>query len=254
MDGGPRTSWSVVLPCFEEADLLERLVAEIGLALHDVGGGDHEILLVCSREARDGTPETARRLARSGRGIRCVEQDASDGGYGRAVALGIETAVHDGVLLMDADGQFDPADLPRLAALAASGAAVLGFRAPRRDPWPRRLAGRGYTLALDRLLGLGGVIDLDCALKLMPAAPLRRPPLASRTGVVNAEIVLRLRAGGVRIVQAPVSHRERRLGRSRYAHGVPLLGEVPRANAAAALLRDAWGLLRAQASTRPRSA
>ncbi len=225
MSAGLRVS--AVLPCFEEAPHLEHVLDGLEGAL-ERNAPEWEVVLVASAAARDGTPGLAGELAARRPAVRVVVQPADDPGYGRAVALGIAAARLPWVLLTDADGQFDHGELDRLVARAGRARAVVGRRLPRRDPWPRRVAGRLYSLAVTRLIGLDGIADPDCAFKLVRRDAIGTAPLTSRTGVVNAEILARAAGQGGRIVEVPVTHRPRLGGRSRFETGLGPLDHLPR--------------------------
>ena len=217
MSVSDRLAISAVLPVFEEARLLPRVIASLSDALAEHGAEGSEILVVTSAAARDGTPDVAAALAGSDARIRVVEQAASDPGYGRALALGIAVARCEWLFLADADGQFDFADLRALVRRAHEPAtdAVLGFRASRRDPAGRRLAGRLYLASIRLALGVRAR-DVDCAFKLIRTEIVSGTPLVSRTGAVNAELLARVYARARRVVEVPVTHRERPGGRSRF--------------------------------------
>ncbi len=236
-----RLAISAVLPCFEEAPNLERVVDRLALALQAVAGS-YEIVVVSSAAARDGTPALVRRLARERDDLRAIEQPADDPGYGRALALGIEAARLEWLLLTDADGQFDHSELPRLVELARSFDVVLGFRASRRDSAGRRAASRLYGLVATRIAGADGVRDVDCAFKLLRARLVAGAPLTCRTGVVNAELVARALAGGARLAQVRVSHLARTAGRARFEARLGVLGAVPRPGETWAMARETLGL------------
>jgi glycosyltransferase involved in cell wall biosynthesis len=221
---------SVVLPCYEEAEGLPDLVADVERALAAAVQG-FEIVIVASEAATDGTVGVARELAERRGAVRVVVQAAGDAGYGRALALGIAAAREPWVLLMDGDGQFDPGDAPRILGLAAAGRAdvVAGFRARRRDPVGRRAAGALYARVL-RAVTRVPVRDFDCGFKLLRRRFVEGLALASRTGVVNAELLAGAARAGARIVETPVSHRPRRAGRARFqiALGLPSPREASR--------------------------
>jgi glycosyltransferase involved in cell wall biosynthesis len=223
---------SVVLPCFEEAAGLPDLVAAVERSL-GAAGVDFEIVIVASAAGTDGTIEVARALASA----RTVVQPREDGGYGRALALGIAAAREPWVLLMDADGQFDPRDAGRLLELAAAADVVVGFRAPRRDPLGRRLAGAVYSRVLGAVTGVP-VRDFDCGFKLLRRELVRELVIESRTGVANAEILAGAARAGARIVETPVSHAPRSTGRARFqvALGLPSPREASRMIREAAVL------------------
>ncbi|MFH2006083.1 MAG: glycosyltransferase family 2 protein [bacterium] len=232
---------SAVLPCFEEAPHLREVVAALGEAL--AGSTEQwEIVLVVSEAARDGTPHVARELAEEMEHVRVVSQPARDPGYGRAVALGIEAARHAHVLLTDSDGQFDHRELPRLVASLGEAEAVVGVRAPRRDPWARRAAGAVYTGVVTRLLGLGELRDVDCAFKLVDTRLLGAAPLRSRTGAINAELLSRVRTRGGRVVEVEVSHRPRRGGQTRFEMRLGILSHLPHPGEVWAIAQDVAAL------------
>jgi glycosyltransferase involved in cell wall biosynthesis len=233
---------SVVLPCFEEAAGLPSLVAAIERSL-GAAGAVFEIVIVASAAGTDGTVAVASALATSNPAVRAVVQPREDGGYGRALALGIAAAREPWVLLMDADGQFDPREAGLLLELAAGADVVAGFRAPRRDPLGRRMAGAIYSRVLGAVTGVP-VRDFDCGFKLLRRDLVQDLAIESRTGVANAEILAGAARAGARIVETPVSHAPRAAGRARFqvALGLPSPREASRmiGEAAALGLRLLW--------------
>jgi glycosyltransferase involved in cell wall biosynthesis len=227
-----------VLPVFEEAATLPALVERLSAELRAAAPGDHEIVLVTSAAARDGTPACAAALAGRDPAVRLVRQAALDPGYGRALALGVAAARLPWLLLLDADGQLDPADLPRFVAAASRADVVLGRRVRRADRLGRRLASRLYHRFGPWLVGLPAGADADCGFKLLRRDLLGDAPLTSRTGVVNLELLARALARGARLVEVPVAHRPRSAGRSRFETelGLPTAAEV------IAILRDLLAL------------
>jgi glycosyltransferase involved in cell wall biosynthesis len=110
--------------------------------------------IVADNGSTDGSAEIARRL-----GVEVVT--VPQPGYGAAVHAGILAAdPADGVVcVMDADGSFDPAQLPLVADPVRSGAArlALGRRRPTvRGAWPphARLANALLARRLRRTTGL----------------------------------------------------------------------------------------------------
>jgi glycosyltransferase involved in cell wall biosynthesis len=219
---------SVVLPCFEEAQGLPALVAAVARSMNAVCEG-WEIVIVASAAGTDGTVAVARDLAAHDPHVRVVVQSREDAGYGRALAVGIAAARESWVLLMDADGQFDPRDAGRLLALARGADVVVGYRAPRRDRLGRRVAGAAYSRVLAAVTGVR-VHDFDCGFKLVRRELVRDLAIVSRTGVANAEILSGALRAGARITETPVSHAPRRAGTARFetAFGLPSPREASR--------------------------
>lgn len=241
---------SAVLPCYEEAEILGLVVEELAAVLGRVAAR-WEILLVTAAAAADGTPDLARRLAAEAESVQCVVQPAWDPGYGRAVALGAAAARYDWLLLMDADGQLDPQDLARLLQRAPVAGLVVGYRAPRRDPWPRRAAGVVYSRVVSTLLGIEGVRDVDCAFKLVERKWLGTAPLRSRTGAVNAELLRRALDRGAPLVELPVTHHARRTGQARFEMRLGILSHLPHPVEAWAIVQDVTALWARRRRARP---
>lgn len=112
----PRTAWptapprvSVVIPALNEARNLEHVFAALP-------GGLHEVILVDGHSV-DGTPDVARRLRPD---VRVVAQTRS--GKGNALACGFEAATGDIIVMIDADGSTDPAEIPVFVSALTAGA------------------------------------------------------------------------------------------------------------------------------------
>jgi len=135
----------VVLPCLDEAPALAWLLARMPAGYRPI---------VADNGSTDGSAEVAREW---GAEVVTVPQP----GYGAAVHAGIVAAdPADGVVcVMDADGSFDPAQLPLVADPVRSGAVrlALGRRRPTgRGAWPphARLGNAVLAQRLRRTTGL----------------------------------------------------------------------------------------------------
>ncbi len=115
--GRYRETLSIVLPAKDEADSLRRLLPELRRCMPDA-----EILVV-NDGSRDETEEVSRAA-----GVKVVSHPYSLGN-GAAVKTGARYAAGDILIFMDADGQHDSADIPRLLEKLAEGyEMVIGAR------------------------------------------------------------------------------------------------------------------------------
>jgi glycosyltransferase involved in cell wall biosynthesis len=204
-----RPELSLVFPARdEEANLGPLLAHALTTAARFVR--DFEVLIV-DDGSRDGSAALVRQQAAVDPRVRLI-QHAAPRGYGAALRTGLRSARGERVFFSDADLQFDLNELGALLDHARAADVVAGYRAPRRDPWPRRLLARIWGVLVRVLFALP-VRDIDCAFKLFHRRVLDAVPLASLGAFVNTELLVRARSAGFRIRQVPVTHHPRRHGR-----------------------------------------
>lgn len=99
---------SIVIPTLNEAANLRHVLPLLSL--------DHELILVDGGSV-DGTIETAREMRGD---IRVIQQTRK--GKGNALACGFEAATGDIIVMFDADGSADAAEIPRFVETLIAGA------------------------------------------------------------------------------------------------------------------------------------
>ncbi len=100
---------SVIVPTINEARNLPLVLGQIPDAVHEV--------VIVDGHSTDGTPEAARSVYPSARII-----TQSGRGKGDALRCGFEVATGDILVMMDADGSADPAEIPRFVEALLDGA------------------------------------------------------------------------------------------------------------------------------------
>jgi dolichol-phosphate mannosyltransferase len=138
---------SIILPTYNERETLPRLVDEIHAALPAV---PHEIIVV-----DDNSPDKTWRWVKIARrkdpALRLVRQ-LRDRDLSAAVLRGFRAARADRWIVMDADGQHDPAVLPALYKALATHELVVSSRfVPGGSPGSRRFTRRVGSWAATRL-------------------------------------------------------------------------------------------------------
>lgn len=132
---------SVVIPAFNEEDGIGGVVAGLAAA-----GAWREVLVV-----DDGSADrTAERAAAAG--ARVVRHPYNKGN-GAAVKTGIREAAGAVVLLMDADGQHDPADAARVAAPVGVHDMAIGARSAGDQTLVRAAGNAAFTALASWLTG-----------------------------------------------------------------------------------------------------
>ncbi|HEV7128530.1 MAG TPA: glycosyltransferase family 2 protein [Ktedonobacterales bacterium] len=202
---GPLT-WrglSVVLPAYNEEAVIAQTVARCVAVLHQLAP-DYEIIVV-DDGSRDRTGEVAEALAAANPRIRVVH-NRPNRGYGGALIAGFNAASKSLSFFMDADGQFDIADIGSLVRLREQGhRVVLGYREHRRDPLPRLVNAWGWKMLVGVLFGVR-VRDVDCAFKLYDTNLVRILNVQSAGAMVNTEMLAKLAKMRVAWVEVPVRH------------------------------------------------
>ena len=200
---------SAVLPAYNEAANLSQMVARTLEALDDAVP-EYEVIIV-DDGSRDATPRLADGLAARNSRVRVIRQPRRRG-YGAALRAGIAEASKQFIWCLDADGQYNPADLSALAQFDNVYDLVAGYRARRADPLVRRLLSRLYRLLVRVTLGIKAR-DPNCGFKLYRASVLKSLPLSAMGRFVQVEILVRLRERGATIQEVSVRHAARHAGR-----------------------------------------
>lgn len=220
----------LVIPTFNEAENVERVVARSREVLAEACPEGFRILIVDDRSP-DGTGDLADALAEVHPGEVQVLHRARPDGLGPAYLAGFATALDGGathVLEMDADLSHDPRDLARLLEAVRSGADVaLGSRyvpGGGVSDWPllRRAISRGGSWYARRMLGLG-VRDMTGGFKCFRAEVLRMIDLSSVRSVGYAfqiELTWRAVRAGFAVVEVPIVFRDRTAGESKMHLGI----------------------------------
>lgn len=200
---------SVVVPVRDEQDSLEALHRELDAALGGEAGGVE--LIFVDDGSRDQSRARLRALAAKDPRVRVLALDRNRG-QSAALDAGFRAARGTILVTLDADGQNDPADIPKLLAELAHADVVNGVRVDRRDPFLRRASSQ-VANAVRNGLTHETITDVGCSLRVMRAETLHRVKLWRGA---HRFLPTLLRIEGARIVEIPVSHRARRHGRSKY--------------------------------------
>ena len=201
---------SLVLPAYNEEENIEIVVRHAMDVLPNYA--DNFEIIPVNDGSRDKTPQIINALAAKDSRVRPVHH-AVNRGYGGAVASGIKASTGDYVMFMDADRQFDIADIRRLAPFVTEFDIVAGFRMERADPLQRRINAEIFNLAVRIAFGVH-LRDLDCAFKVFKGDMVRALDLTSSGALINAEMQAKLRRQKATLQQVGVPHHPRIAGTS----------------------------------------
>lgn len=134
-------------------------------------------------------------------------------GYGSALRSGFSVASGDFIMFMDADQQFDIADLTFLAPFIGDYDIVAGYRSRRNDALHRIIYAWMFTTAMRIVFGIRQR-DIDCAFKVFRAELLQSMELVSPGALLNSEILAKAQRVGATWVEVGVNHYPRTSGES----------------------------------------
>jgi glycosyltransferase involved in cell wall biosynthesis len=203
--GGGAVRVSVVIPCLNEAETIERCVTAARTALE--GAGLAGEVVVADNGSNDGSAELA-----TAAGARVVQEPRR--GYGSAYLAGFAASRGEYIVMADADLTYDFRDIPRFVQELDAGAQlVMGDRMdnihPGAMPWLHRYVGNPILTGVLNLFFRTGVSDAHCGMRalrrdILPVLDLRT------TGMEFAsEMVIRAAKERLDIRQFPIEYHPR---------------------------------------------
>jgi len=205
---------SIVVPVYNEEDNLPLLWSEIREVLDPTGLG-YEVIFV-DDGSRDRSAEIVRGFHERDSRARLVRLKVN-AGETAATDAGLKSVRGRWVVVMDADLQNDPHDIPGMLAHLDTWDAVTGWRVNRGagDSWIRRASSRIANRIRNKLSD-ETIQDSGCTFRAFRRECLR--DLVLYKGFHRFVPTL-LKMRGYRVLEVPVNHRSRRFGQSKYGIG-----------------------------------
>jgi glycosyltransferase involved in cell wall biosynthesis len=207
---------SVVVPVYNEVDNLPLLYHTLRQTMDCLPGHEWEITLV-DDGSTDGSLEVLEELSAADPEHIIVVALRRNFGQTAAIAAGIDHARGDVIILMDADLQNDPADIPMMVEKITAGYDVVsGWRINRQDDFiTRKLPSRAANWLISTVTGVH-LHDYGCTLKAY-----RREVLTGFRlyGEMHRFIPAYANSVGAKMIEVPVHHHPRRFGRTKYGLG-----------------------------------
>jgi len=208
----PALDLSIVLPVYNEAGSLPGLIPELTDVLRRLGRS-YEIVAVDDGSSDDSVA-VLRRLQKQEPRLRIV-QFRRNFGQTAAFAAGFDYARGEIIVTLDADGQNDPADIPRLLEVMEEKDCDLvnGWRRDRKEPLltrklPSMIANWLIANASDIRLH-----DRGCSLKALRRDLVKQMHLYGELHRFIPELASLI---GVHVAEVPVNDRPRKAGKSKY--------------------------------------
>ncbi len=202
---------SVIVPVFNEADNVRPLYAKLHAALARLNS-THEIIFVDDGSSDDTWPQL-HALAQTDPSLRLI-RFRRNFGQTAAMSAGIDHARGQTIIMMDADLQNDPDDIPLLLEHIERGFDVVsGWRKDRQDAfWHRRLPSILANALISRITGVH-LHDFGCTLKAYRREVMHSVRLY---GDLHRFIPALASWAGGSVTEVVVRHHPRRHGKSKY--------------------------------------
>lgn len=203
---------SIIIPVYNEVDILTELVESIYAAL-DKYHDEWEVIFV-DDGSEDNSFSKLKSIAEKDLSRMVVIGLRRNFGQTTAIAAGIDYAQGDIIVLMDADLQNDPSDIPLLISKIDEGYDVVsGWRADRKDSYftrilPSRIANKIISWVTGVYLH-----DYGCTLKAYRKDSLKGFRLY---GEMHRFIPAYASHVGAKIVEVKVKHHPRKSGKTKY--------------------------------------
>ena len=203
-------SVSIIIPAFNEKELLESTVLE-AIETTSRLAFPCEFIIV-DDGSTDGTALIADHLADLNKNI-TVLHHSSNRGLGAALISGFHKAKHNLITSIPADGQINPKDIALYYEAIQEADFVTSYRLnPSADPLYRRMLSRGLRIILFFIFGPTPRLELG---RMFRREILERIKIRSDTAMANVELMIKAYRAGYRFKEIGVEFRPRKMGKSK---------------------------------------
>ena len=208
---GLQVDMSVVVPVYNEQANLEPLCEQLHAVMKELG--ERYELIFVDDGSSDGSYDVLRELHAADDRVKVI-QFRRNFGQTAAFAAGFDCASGDLIITLDADGQNDPADIPRLLDKLHTGDydIVTGWRVNRKESLARRSVSKVANAIISRTTQIS-IHDRGCSLKVFRTELVKNMRLYGQLHRFLPELASTI---GVRVAEVPVNDRDRQFGQSKY--------------------------------------
>ncbi|MCK5428458.1 MAG: glycosyltransferase family 2 protein [Anaerolineales bacterium] len=202
---------SVVIPVFNEEQNLKPLYQELMTVLEELGLS-YEIIFI-DDGSQDTSYQVLKELHAEDKRVKVI-QFRRNFGQTASFAAGFDFAQGELIVTLDADGQNDPADIPKLLRKLRDGDydLVNGWRVDRKEPFVRRFVSRTANSLINRSTQIT-IHDRGCSLKLFKRDLVKHLRLYGQLHRFLPELASTV---GAHVSEVPVNDRARAHGQSKY--------------------------------------
>ncbi|MBM4402323.1 MAG: glycosyltransferase family 2 protein [Candidatus Cloacimonetes bacterium] len=195
---------SLFFPFYNEEKLVEKSIRTAFEVLPKLNLEEFEVIAV-NNASKDATGEILEKLKNEYDSLRVIHQDPPPG-YGKALKGGFYNTRYPWIFFTDGDLQFDLNELSKLLPQSNNADLIIGYRIKRAEGGTRLVYQKLFGFIIQIVFSLK-VSDVDCAFKLIKKEVIDTiPTLQSDGAMISAELLIKAKRAGFKIVEVPVYH------------------------------------------------
>lgn len=201
---------SFVIPAHNEDQNLPKLIPLL-VSVSQQNEWEPQIIIV-DDGSTDATFAACQELRLKYESIHAVQLRIKSG-KSVALSVGFARATSDYIVMLDADLQDDPNDIPKLIQALDSGYDIVsGWKVHRNDPWHKVIPSRIFNWFVSVVSGVR-LHDINCGLKAMKREVIQE---INVYGELYRFIMILARARGFKITELPTTHHPRTYGKTKF--------------------------------------
>jgi len=197
---------SIVIPAYNEEKNIERLLRDVYTVFRkNKYSGDIVVVNDCST---DKTLEICTKLKKEIKNLKIVTHGKRSGKTA-AVLSGLKIVKTKYMIMIDADYQYDPKDIPKIAKKLNDYKLVSGRRIERKDPFRRLFFSYFFNLIIKKLFGIK-IHDINCGLKGYLTDMLRNIEFKFSGFFIDTELLAKIHKKGIDVTEVKIRHYHRK--------------------------------------------
>ena len=207
MSATPSIQYSLVVPCYNEANAIESTVAELRDKL---GSQSSYELIIVNDGSNDGSAEILEKLAAADPGLRVLTHSRNRG-YGAALKTGITHAASEWIVITDADCTYPNERIPELVERAQDVDMVVGARTGKNVTYSKiRAIPKVFLKWFASWIAATDIPDINSGLRVFRKSVAQRYfNILPNSFSFTLTITLAMTTNFQRIVYVPIDYSER---------------------------------------------
>jgi len=199
---------TIIVPTYKEEEVIGRFLKKVKAVM---GNENYDVLIVDDSPDM-GTVRRARKAAQKfGIKLRVIHRQGKKG-KGSAIKNALRELKSDITVMIDADLEYDPAEIPKMVEKLRNCDIVTSVRR-RKDPFHRRILGEIFKVLVGILFNLH--YDTQSGLKVFRTKVLKSIKTTNKGWIWDLEFLYKAHNRGYCIKKHPIIFRRRKYGKSK---------------------------------------